>query len=181
MSFDPDPNKVIPEVLAGINGILKSAVSEPSIKRFVYTSSSTAATSPKPNEVFDITTDTWNEEVIKKAWASPPYEADRAGIVYGASKCEAEKALWKAVKEKKPHFVCNAILPNLNIGNILVKNQPASSGGFVKFLYDGNIIDIIRNCPPRKSRSVPSRGTSHLQMQNISLMSKIPDVFMLQQ
>jgi hypothetical protein len=67
MTFDPDPNKVIPEVLAGISGILKRAASEPSIKRFVYTSSSTAATGAQPNKEFNITTDTWNEEDVKKA------------------------------------------------------------------------------------------------------------------
>lgn len=160
MTFDPDPHKVIPEVLAGINGILKSAASAPSIKRFVYTSSSTAATSPKPNKEFNITTDTWNEEDIKKAWASPPYEADRAFTVYGASKCEAEKALWKFVKEEKPHFVCNAILPNCNFGKILVKDQPASSGGFVKLVYDGNIIDAVKNFPPRESYPRHTRGTT---------------------
>ena len=42
MTFDSNLNKVISEVLAGVNGILKSAASEPSVKRFVYTSSSTA-------------------------------------------------------------------------------------------------------------------------------------------
>jgi hypothetical protein len=57
MTFDSDPNKVIPEVLAGINNILKSTASSPSVKGFVYTLSSTAATSPYPNKKFDITTD----------------------------------------------------------------------------------------------------------------------------
>ena len=150
MSFDPDPNKVIPEVLAGLNGILKSAASEPSVKRFVYTSSSTAATAAQPNKEIYITTDTWNEDDIKKAWAPPPYNPDRAFAVYGSSKAEAEKAFWKFAKEQKPHFVCNAILPNCNFGKILVKDMPASSGGFIKLYYEGNIIDTIKYFPPRK-------------------------------
>jgi nucleoside-diphosphate-sugar epimerase len=54
LTFDSDPNKVIPEVLAGVNGILKSAAKEPSVKRFVYTSSSTAITAPIPNKEFII-------------------------------------------------------------------------------------------------------------------------------
>lgn len=70
MTYDSDPNQVIPEVLDGINGILKSAASEPSVKRFVYTSSSTAATAPKPNKHFDITTELWNEDDIKKGMGS---------------------------------------------------------------------------------------------------------------
>jgi hypothetical protein len=54
------------------------------------------------------------------------------------------------VKEQKPHFICNAILPNFNFGKILVEGQPASSGAFVKLLYDGNIVDEVRYFPPRK-------------------------------
>jgi len=38
LTLDPDPNKVVSEVLAGIKGILKSAAKEPSVERFVYTS-----------------------------------------------------------------------------------------------------------------------------------------------
>jgi hypothetical protein len=92
MSFDCYPNKVIPEVLAGINGILKSASKSPSVKRFVYTSSSTAATTPKPNKEFHITNDLWNEDAVKAAWAPPPYEDERKWAVYRSSKTEAEKA-----------------------------------------------------------------------------------------
>jgi nucleoside-diphosphate-sugar epimerase len=148
MSFSDDPNKVIPEVLAGINGILKSAASEPSVKRFVYTSSSTAATAPKPNKVFDVTTDTWNEEDVKAAWQPPPYDG-RAWAVYGSSKTEAEMAVWKFVKEQKPHFVCNAILPNCNFGKVLVKGIPISTGAMPLKVFDGEINDILKSFPPR--------------------------------
>jgi hypothetical protein len=150
MTLSPDPNKVFPEVLAGIYNILQSAASEPSIKRFVYTSSSAAATRPKPNEEFNITTDSWNEEDIDKAWAPAPYDAERAVTVYCASKVEGEKALWNFVKDHKPKFVCNAVLPDCNFGKILVKGQPASSSSFIKAIYDGNITDGVRNFPPRK-------------------------------
>jgi len=54
LSFSADPNAVIPEVIAGIKSILNSAKKEPSVKRFVYTSSSTAATNPKPNKKFTL-------------------------------------------------------------------------------------------------------------------------------
>ena len=81
---------------------------------------------------------------------SPPYTADREFAVYGAGKTEAEKALWKFVKEQEPHFICNTILPNCNFGNILVDGQLASSGAFVKLVYDGNIIDNVRYFTPRR-------------------------------
>jgi hypothetical protein len=159
MTFDPDPNKVIPEVLAGINGILKSAASEPSVKRFVYTSSSTAATAPKPNKEFNITTELWNEEDIKQAWAPPPYNEDRKWAVYGSSKAEAEKAVWKFVKGQKPHYVCNAVLPNCNFGKILVKGQPALTSELALAVYKGNIDESIKAFPPRKSLPIHALRT----------------------
>lgn len=138
LSFDPDPHKVIPEVLAGVKSLLKSAAAEPSVKRFVYTSSSAATTLSAPETKKHIDTHTWNEEAIAKAWAPPPYEKERAPAVYAASKTEAEKAVWKFVEEEKPGFVANAILPNCNFGKILVKGMRASTGGFVTALWNGN-------------------------------------------
>jgi nucleoside-diphosphate-sugar epimerase len=149
LSFDSDPNKVIPEVLAGINGILKSVARESSVRRFVYTSSSTAITAPFPNKEISIDEKGWNEADIKAAWAPPPYTADRKWAVYGASETEAEKALWKFVKEQKAGFVVNSVLPNANFGKILVKEQPASTGDWVTSLYKGNI-DAVKGVPPRK-------------------------------
>ncbi|KAE8447770.1 hypothetical protein EG329_010164 [Mollisiaceae sp. DMI_Dod_QoI] len=147
-AFDDAASQVITPTLRGINNILKAAAKEPSVKRFVYTSSSTAATAPKPNKVFTIDTNTWNEEQIKEAWAPPPYEPERAWAVYGSSKAEGEKAVWRFVEEQKPGFVANAILPNLNIGKILVKGQPASTGGWVVDLYHGDTTKF-QNFPPQ--------------------------------
>jgi hypothetical protein len=150
VTFSPDPNKVIPAVINGINGILKAAANEPSVKRFVYTSSSTAATFPIPNKVFTIDANTWNEAQVKEAWAPPPYQDERKWAVYGASKTQGEQALWKFVKEQKPNFVANSILPNWNIGKILVKGQPASSCGWITNFYNGDI-GPMKSVPPRKS------------------------------
>ncbi|UPK96710.1 hypothetical protein LCI18_007645 [Fusarium solani-melongenae] len=70
-TFDPDPNKVIPTVIAGAVNALKAAFAEPSVKRFVYTSSSTAALLPKPNVPGIVVTEgTWNDEAVKLAWSS---------------------------------------------------------------------------------------------------------------
>ncbi|KAF2761114.1 NAD(P)-binding protein [Pseudovirgaria hyperparasitica] len=138
LTFDPDPQKVIPVVIAGIEHVLESTAAEPSVKRLVYTSSSTAATNPKPNVKFDIDENTWNEECVERAWAPGPIKEDRAWDVYGASKTQAEQALWKFVKEKKPHFVANSVLPNTNMGPIIdPDNQPASTGNWVPDTYNG--------------------------------------------
>lgn len=123
------------------------------IKRFVFTSSSTAATTPVPDKEFEITEKSWNQYAIDKAWAPPPYDQDDRGWnVYGASKTEAEQQLWKFVKERKPHFEVNAILPNANFGTIFdPKNQDASTGGWIKQLYTGGMIPAFEIIPPRKS------------------------------
>jgi len=150
LSFSEDPNAVIPEVIAGIDGILESATHEPMIKRFVFTSSSTAATNPKPNTKFNIDANTWNNETVERAWAPPPYEKARRWDVYGASKTQAEQALWKFMDEKKPHFEANAVLPNANFGPILSpQNQKdASTANWVTTTYETGPGDLA-SIPPQ--------------------------------
>ncbi|RDL33753.1 NAD(P)-binding Rossmann-fold containing protein [Venustampulla echinocandica] len=158
MTFDADPHKVIPETLAGVNEILKSAAKEPRIKRFVFTSSSTAATAPIPNKEFHIDSDSWNDAEIKAAWAPPPYEPQRAWAVYGASKAESEKAVWKFVKEQKPHFVVNAVLPDFNFGKILDKSLAVSTADFVRRLFKGNKETVL----PQYFVDVQDTGLVHV-------------------
>lgn len=68
-------------MLAGIKEILNSALKESSIKRFVATSSSMAATGPYPGKKFHIDSNSWNDAYIKEAWAPPPYDG-RGAVVY---------------------------------------------------------------------------------------------------
>jgi nucleoside-diphosphate-sugar epimerase len=48
--MSPDPNAVIPKVVAGVLNVLEAASKHASVKRFVLTSSSSAALIPSPNE-----------------------------------------------------------------------------------------------------------------------------------
>jgi nucleoside-diphosphate-sugar epimerase len=73
----------------------------------------------------------------------------RAFAVYSASKVEAEKALWKFVKEEKPGFVINTVLPDTAYGKILDRSLPASTAGFITKLYKGE----QQHLPPRKSQT----------------------------
>lgn len=98
---------MIPTCISNALSILKAASKISSVKRFVYTSSSTAATAPQPNKELTITENTWNESDVEKAWAPPPYDLSRGYIVYSAGKMQAEQAMWKFVKEEKPSFVFN--------------------------------------------------------------------------
>ena len=149
LSFDKDPNTVIPATIAGTMAALKAAASEKGVKRFVYTSSSVAATLPKPGQRFHIDCNTWNEESVKAAWAPPPYEDARAWQTYGASKTESEQAIWKFVKDVKPELVVNTVCPNANMGAILAKDQSSSTGQWVLNLYDGEGLEGMKAIPPR--------------------------------
>jgi nucleoside-diphosphate-sugar epimerase len=135
-----DPNEGVPVVVEGSLNALRAAASEPSVKRVVLTSSSTAVLSPQPNKEIVVTTDTWNDGAIKDAWAPPPYEGlQRRLDVYSASKTEGEQAAWKFVKDNKPGFVFNAVLPNANMGNIVsIEHQGyPSTAGWIKALWNG--------------------------------------------
>lgn len=134
-----DPNEAVPVVVNGALNALKAAANEPSIERVVMTSSSTAAASPKPNVEFTIDEETWNEEALKAAWAPPPYEGEQRKLdVYSASKTESEQAAWKWMKENRPGFVLNTVLPNCNMGLVLSpENQGTpSTVGWIKALWD---------------------------------------------
>ncbi|THZ50744.1 NAD(P)-binding protein [Aureobasidium pullulans] len=163
LSFSKNPNDVIPEVIAGVTHTLEAANNEPSVKRFVFTSSSTAATNPVPNKEFNIDASTWNQIAIDKAWAPPPYtEADRGWNVYGASKTQAEQEVWKYVNESKPHFECNTILPNANFGPILDKDQDASTAGWIRDIFTKGFAPQLEQIPPQWFVDVRDTARLHI-------------------
>ncbi|EIM82969.1 NAD-P-binding protein [Stereum hirsutum FP-91666 SS1] len=139
VSFSPDPNAVIPQTIASTVGILNSANKESTVKRVVYTSSSSAASSTIPNKPFEVTVDSWNDEASKIAWAPPPYTPDRAFAVYAASKLKSEKACWKFMAEEKPAFEFNAVLPSGNFGPALGEGQSSPSFIAIRTLIQGDL------------------------------------------
>ncbi|KAI1448582.1 NAD(P)-binding protein [Annulohypoxylon stygium] len=113
----PDPNAIIPSVVAIMTRLLEAAAKGPGIKRVVLTSSSAACASLDGTQVFAINSEMWNEASVEAAYAPPPYEGpQRIGAVYAASKTRQEQAAWNWVREHKPSFVFNAVLPNANLG-----------------------------------------------------------------
>jgi nucleoside-diphosphate-sugar epimerase len=115
-----DPNKAVPTVVNGALNMLRAAKAERGLTRGVMTSSSGAATAPIPGKEFSIDSSTWNEASVKEAWAPPPYEGmERRLAVYYAAKTQSEQAAWKFMKEEKPGFVLNTVLPNANFGPVV--------------------------------------------------------------
>ncbi|KAL2070615.1 hypothetical protein VTL71DRAFT_13641 [Oculimacula yallundae] len=130
VTFSPDPNKVITPVVNGMDFLLRAATAQSSIKSFVYTSSSSALSLTRLNEQYKIHKDLWNEASVKAAWAPPPYNADRGGNVYAASKTQAEQKAWELLKSGEAKgFKFNSINPNYLLGRILHPKQNKSTGG----------------------------------------------------
>lgn len=129
-----------------------------------------AATLPKPNVRFSVNSETWNEEDIAKAWdPTLVNEEHHDWTVYGASKAEAEKALWKFQAEKKPYFRINSILPATNFGPLWVPEEATSSGACVKEIWNGNISNVLG-----------VRPQYYVSVQDVALIQvaavKFPDV-----
>ena len=150
-SLDPNPHNVIPGTISGVVKALEGASQEPSVKRFVFTSSSRAAVIPKPNKPVKVTTDTWADEALELAYRDPPYEPERALHVYGASKILAEREAWKFMDEKKPAFTLNTVLPDINFGASLdFSNQGhPSTSAILAALFKGDT-NYLGGITPRR-------------------------------
>ena len=156
MGFSPDPHKMITPTLNMLNNILSTAAKTPSVKRVVTTSSQ--AVMPSIAEAGAQDSSTWNPQadgVIAYAWAEP-YTPDKSGAVYAAGKISAERACWDFVKNEKPGFVLNTVIPGFTIGASLHPQMVTSSNsvvqgmlnsvdfavGFLKVLSPTNFVNL---------------------------------------
>ncbi|RDW78933.1 aldehyde reductase II [Aspergillus mulundensis] len=108
---------LISSVVSANRNLLASASRERTVRRFVYTSSSEAATFSSLHEHKHSKTrvgvDTWNEEVLRRIREPSP----KAGFdTYAASKTLGEQAVWEWAEEQKPGFVVNTVLPSVCFG-----------------------------------------------------------------
>jgi nucleoside-diphosphate-sugar epimerase len=83
--------------------------------------------------------------------------------VYAASKLQSEQACFNFVKEKKPGFVLNTVLPNYAMGEILDPRQPGSSGGIIRAAWKGQAVPIFVNFPPQYMVDVKDIGRLHVR------------------
>lgn len=156
-TFSQDAEAVIKDVVTGNEAFLEAAAREPtgSVKRFVLTSSSTAATCAIPDKRFTVTTDTWNDEAVDIALNK---KGESLGpnfygfVVYSASKTEGERAVWKFVQDRKPNFAVNTILPGFNGGKVL---EGGSEGVTMAFVTRCALQGARPPLPPRKFSQLP--------------------------
>jgi nucleoside-diphosphate-sugar epimerase len=157
------PTPIIDEIVTTVMTAFESAFKEPSIKRFVLTSSAWAAAFPKPGVKFSITAKDWNEQTITDAWAEGQPQSNGMSI-YAAGKTQAEKAAWKFIEEKKPHFSFNTVLPETVFGPILSPSNQGipSTAGFVKMLFEGQGIDFLKMVQPQYFIDVVDSAKLHV-------------------
>ncbi|KAL8276994.1 hypothetical protein RQP46_010629 [Phenoliferia psychrophenolica] len=136
---DPYKDLINPAVNGTVN-ILKSALTEPKVKRVVITSSFAAVVNPE-KPVYKFTEADWNHFSIKEV-EEKGTECD-AFHSYRASKTLAEKAAWKFVddhtKDGVPPFDIATINPPLIFGPVLHDIKSASAlntsvGAFYAYL-----------------------------------------------
>ncbi|KXH65897.1 NAD dependent epimerase/dehydratase [Colletotrichum salicis] len=169
VSFSPNPESVIPRSITVALNALKAANKATSVKRFIFTSSSVAATLPQPEKKgIEVTSDSWNTESVEIAWREAPYHPQRAWHIYAASKVEAEMAVWKFyhenirrrydlivssvfrhaaeyfvdVEDNARLHVAAAVLPNVRSERIFAWAEP--------FNFD-TVLDILRTHFPEKN------------------------------
>ena len=124
-----------------------AADKEASVTRLVVTSSEVAIANPVSDADTVYSMNNWNEESVEAAWQPPPYEPERAWVVYAASKTQSEQKLWEYYKEKKPGFALNTIIPGANFGPKFNVEQPEVTGGWPKAVYRGDI-EAVKLLPP---------------------------------
>ncbi|KAF7562635.1 hypothetical protein G7046_g1471 [Stylonectria norvegica] len=139
ITFRDDPYIVVPVAVKGVTAALEAAAKTPSVKRFVLTSSSAAAHIPSPNNSHVVVDqNSWNDAMVAAAYDPDTPAAAKGSIVYAASKVGAEKAAWAFVKERKPSFVLNVVLPNLTLGPVLDSHISGSTFVWLTNLLKGD-------------------------------------------
>jgi nucleoside-diphosphate-sugar epimerase len=148
-----DPNEVITPTVAGVRSIMGSAIRESSVKEVVFTSSALAASSLTQDiDNGTVRQNSWNDAVLKSAWAPPPYGLSHAMANYPASKVAAEKEVWRLVEENELHFTVNVVSPAGITGEPLNRKHIEGQANWVVHAFKGNktVMDSMPACenPP---------------------------------
>ncbi|KAE8159631.1 hypothetical protein BDV40DRAFT_233811 [Aspergillus tamarii] len=138
VSLKPDP-EIISKSVATTLTVLKAAAKHDTVSQFVLTSSASAASLPQPGQPgINIDSTTWNDGAVRSAWDPSVPLAHKPYLVYAASKTESEREAWNWVKQSKPNFDFNTVLPGTVFGRILHPEIGGSTMALVRNLLSGN-------------------------------------------
>ncbi|KAK1755492.1 NAD(P)-binding protein [Echria macrotheca] len=160
VTLDANPERVIPQTVLGVTALLEAASREVSVKEFVYTSSIVAATMPVAGNQTLVGSETFNELALRLAWEGRREEVN-GFLVYMASKAAAEKAVWEFVRDKKPRFTVNSVVPGTIIGAPMHRAQVASDGQWMRHVYEGNA-GFLLACPESYTVDVKDVALLHV-------------------
>ncbi|KAH7254328.1 uncharacterized protein BKA55DRAFT_689828 [Fusarium redolens] len=165
LGLDSGIETMIPDAVASALNALEAANNEPSVKRFVYTSSSTAAVFPEAEVPVMVGTDTWNDKalsILQNSASTPEWY-----VAYAASKVEAERAVWNFYHNyvtRRSDLIVNTVLPSTNFGKSLDwKHQGyPSTSSFIKTLWSGTALDLLTNASPQYFIDVQDDAKLHV-------------------
>ena len=114
---------------------------------------------PQPNKVIKVNKDTWDDDAVNAANGANPDSWN----IYGASKTEAERAVWKKVKEDDLSFQVATVLPNANIGPVIKPGgeNPSSTSSWVLKLFNGDA-NAFDDFPPQYFVDVRDTARLHV-------------------
>ncbi|EWZ81100.1 hypothetical protein NW765_015581 [Fusarium oxysporum] len=152
--------------VAGATNALRASNKQPSVQRFIFTSSSVAAVLPRPEvEGIVVTEDTWNDEAVMAAHDSP--SPAQWYVAYAASKTEAERAVWDFFhkdQSRRSDLVVNTVLPSTNFGKSIdpVNQGHPSTSSFIQSLWNGTDLERLKNIPPQYFVDVQDTAKLHV-------------------
>ncbi|EEU33936.1 uncharacterized protein NECHADRAFT_55822 [Fusarium vanettenii 77-13-4] len=166
LDWGTSTESLITNAVVGAMNALKAANKQPSVKRFVLTSSSVAAVFPRPEvEGIVVTENTWNDEAVAAAQGSS--SPAHWYVAYASSKTEAERAVWGFYykdQSRRSDLVVNTVLPSTNFGKSL---DPANQGhpstsSFIQSLWNGTDLERLKNIPPQYFVDVQDTARLHV-------------------
>lgn len=139
----PVDSNVIDYTINSTKKLLEVASREPLVRRFVYTSSITAAFNQSFDGLLTVDENTWNRQVVEMLATPTPSSntsdpITRALTLYGASKILAE---WEIYTSNIGSMEVNSVLPGFTLGKILAPEFQGtpSSAFFLKLLWTGGV------------------------------------------
>ncbi|CCM05599.1 uncharacterized protein FIBRA_07827 [Fibroporia radiculosa] len=154
------------EAIDWAHALLRVSAAQPSVKRFVITSSAFATHLPIPGFMQDRVTDkTWNDAVVQ-IFQNPPPEMDKEGVAwtgirYASTKTLSERAVWAWAEQNKPKFDVVSILPDANFGPVLY-GGPKSTNAWIPAILT-NQAAFTNGYPPQWFVDVRDTGRLHIK------------------
>ncbi|KFA70223.1 hypothetical protein S40285_04430 [Stachybotrys chlorohalonatus IBT 40285] len=134
-------SSIVEKAVKAVVNVLEAAANEPSVKSVALTSSFGACAATEPGVPYKIDSNTWNDYALEQ-FRRPEGELslqDRTKYIYGSAKVSAERGAHEWVKEHKPHYTFNSVVPNLNFGTVVApaKLGMGSTGTMIPALARG--------------------------------------------